>query len=294
MPPIRKHWGSTKGPRSLQKRLREQRNATGEASSSEDKLLQIAQLRSKVETESSETSISDMMLKKLPQELFDLIERYFYELTFVPGYLYPQGKPRYMGDDPTGTEILDWDRRSKARLSLLRLSKDIYFRYRERMYNENNIVLGSGQVAPRRNKRFHDVIPTRANIELVFGFRDFDLLKYVPGEGFGFREPGLAKCTPDVSTTRPDVSTAKKMCTAWDLKFLTFVRPSWPIDELTLDFRQCYDPDGKWLGYHLIELLDMIYAQKPNRITIRAPDMKKVEDLYRLLRFHGVSWHVHP
>ncbi|KAL8846274.1 MAG: hypothetical protein Q9221_008629 [Calogaya cf. arnoldii] len=282
MSPTKKQSGSTVGSKSLQMRLREQRVATGEASSSRDELLQIAQLRSKVETESTDTSIRDMMLKKLPQELFDLIEHYFYELAFVPGYLYPngklplitQGKPYYLKHNPTDHELSDWNRRSKARPSLLRLSKDIYFRYRERMYNENTIVWGSGRIN-NGGKHLHDVIPTQANIELVFGSRDFET---VPCNKF----------------SKPEEFTTEKMLSAWNLRFLLFGGHTWSIDELTLDFRQCFDPDGKWLGYRLMkEWFGKTRAPKPNRITFLAPDMEKVNELS--LHFHRkISWAFGP
>lgn len=56
-----------------------------------------------IEPSSVDTSIRDMMLQKLPQELYDLIEEYFYELVFTPGYIYPLGKPNNAPEPETRT-----------------------------------------------------------------------------------------------------------------------------------------------------------------------------------------------
>ncbi|KAL8976134.1 MAG: hypothetical protein Q9205_007801, partial [Flavoplaca limonia] len=122
---------------------------------------------------SIDISIRDMMLQKLPQELYDLIEHYFYELTFLSGYIYPLGKP-HLHLERTETKTIACDGRVKARPSLLYLSKDIYARYRKRIYAENTIVWGSGREPQFNMTSSFSGKPIKTNLEIAFGPEDRD------------------------------------------------------------------------------------------------------------------------
>ncbi|KAL8736512.1 MAG: hypothetical protein Q9166_000304 [cf. Caloplaca sp. 2 TL-2023] len=74
--------------------------------------------------------ICNMMLKRLPQELVDMVEDWLYEIAFCPGFVYPLGKP-YLLNNPKGREVRAWEERQNkiARPNLLTLSKYIWLRY---------------------------------------------------------------------------------------------------------------------------------------------------------------------
>ncbi|KAL8671719.1 MAG: hypothetical protein Q9168_003790 [Polycauliona sp. 1 TL-2023] len=248
-----------------------------------------------IESDSSiDTSIRGMMLKKLPQELFDLIEKYFYELTFLPGYIYPLGKPPGLHEDPTGTEAEAWNRRGKVNGSLLCLSKDINSRYRERIYSENTVVWGSGQDPPGYSYicGFQGGrMPT--SIEVVFGPGDRgneSVQVFREHEENNRRQWGGSPSeTPRTERERKAVAVQELLC-AWRTKFLYCGLSKFPLDELTLDFRQCYDADGNWLGTSdgFVKRLITGCEYKPHRITVLAPDAEKKEEIWRIIReVHG-------
>ncbi|KAI4249605.1 MAG: hypothetical protein L6R42_008909 [Xanthoria sp. 1 TBL-2021] len=262
-----------------------------------------------LESDSIDTSIRDMMLQKLSQELLDLIEHYFYELAFLPGYIYPLGKPHLL-DDPTGTEALAWDRRAKAITSLLCLSKDIYCRYSERVYTDNIIVWGSGQKARWIMAYTLDGQPSqrRTSIEVVFGLRDRECtvvkrLREMNSEPPREASNGLSEAERQnpyninelqLAWMRrfSDCAVINELLLAWTLKCHECALQSKPLDEITLDFRQCYDPDGKWLGDELVRQLDLTDLREPSRVTIRAPDLEKEEEISKFLR--TADWDVVP
>ncbi|KAI4279614.1 MAG: hypothetical protein L6R38_005003 [Xanthoria sp. 2 TBL-2021] len=235
-----------------------------------------------IEPNSVDTSIRDMMLQKLPQELYDLIEHYFYELVFTPGapgYIYPLGKPK----DAPEPEAKAYDRRPKARPLLLCLSKDIYHKYRERVYAENTFVWGSGQRHWLCRRPKFSILP--ASLELVFGWADreeCELLKRAPTQI-------LASECPDPAERQLWIS-KEELILAWMWKFSTCGLRSWRLNELTLDFRQCYNDDGEWLGFCLVRGLNMRCVCKPRRITILAPDLEKKQEVLRILETrHGIA-----
>ncbi|KAI4100708.1 MAG: hypothetical protein LQ339_005385 [Xanthoria mediterranea] len=232
-----------------------------------------------MELDSVGTSIGDMMLQKLPQELYDLIERHFYQLVFTPGYFYPHGKPK----DATESEITAYDRRHKARPMLLCLSTDVYRKYRERVYAENTCVWASGQnpLWPLIGTEF-GALPT--SLEVAFGPAD--------------RKCRVLSC---VRPTRPRVFDPcippleqllifkEELMLAWISKFCMVVgADSGPLTAITLDFRQCYDDDGEWQGARLVTevLKDFSFildcARKQTRVTILAPDDEKTVEIFRI------------
>ncbi|KAL8748574.1 MAG: hypothetical protein Q9199_008155 [Rusavskia elegans] len=227
-----------------------------------------------IEPNSVDTSIRDMMLQKLPQELYDLIEEYFYELVFTSGYIYPLGKPNNAPEPETRT----YERRPKARPLLLCLSKDIYHEYRERVYAENTCVWGSGQGQIRwlcKRPKF-SILP--ASLEVVFGGADreeCELLKRAPTDILASECPDPAECQLWISK--------EELILAWMCKFSACGLRSGRLNELTLDLRQCYNDDGEWLGFCLVTALNMRRACKPRRITILAPDLEKKQEVLRIL-----------
>ncbi|KAI4229957.1 MAG: hypothetical protein L6R36_000466 [Xanthoria steineri] len=239
------------------------------------------------------TSIGAMMRQKLPQEIYDLIEHHFYQLTFLPGYVYPLGKPHF--DDPASPEAQDWARRAKARPELLGLSKDIYARYRSRIYTENIVVWGSGQQTWRDNRPsvFSGAPRKRTSIEIVFGRRD--LQSCTTAKRRSIRPRPLATTNPQDhdrlvasdTTERENSRKCTDLLLAWRHKFRECALRNYPLEEMTIDFRQCHGPDGKWLGDWLALYSALADYRKPKRVTIRAPDLEKKASISRQIRMYG-------
>ena len=233
---------------------------------------------------SIDTSIRDMMLQKLPQELYDLIEHDFYELTFLPGYIYPLGRPR-LHLERTETKALACDGRVKARPSLLCLSKDIYARYRDRVYAENTIMWGSGREPQFNMTSSFSGNPIKTNLEIAFGPEDRDC-KVV--NRWREIEPTLHQVlNTRLTETQLKLLAIEELLLAWRSKLAFCGLLTWELDELTLDFWQCNDADGEWLGCDIMRQLDTTCAYTPNRITVLAPDAEKKEEIWEIIRkFH--------
>ncbi|CAL8575298.1 hypothetical protein XPA_001232 [Xanthoria parietina] len=249
-----------------------------------------------LEATNNTTSIGAMMRQKLPQEICDLIEHHFYQLTFLPGYVYPLGKPHF--DDPASPEAQDWARRAKARPELLGLSRDVYKRYRPRIYTENIVVWGSGQQTwwDRTSAFSAGASQERTSVEIVFGRRDVETLPKAETRGFA------GPAGPLIPTKRQDHDLLvlaweeaerqkrreiNELLLAWRLKLVECDFHSFPLDEMTIDCRQCHAPDGEWLGDQLVYHFILPKYRKPNRITIRAPDLEKKESISRQIRMYG-------
>ncbi|KAI4275054.1 MAG: hypothetical protein LQ337_003497 [Flavoplaca oasis] len=233
---------------------------------------------------SIDTSIRDKMLQKLPQELYDLIEHYFYELTFLPGYIYPLGRPR-SHLDWTEIKTLACEGRVEARPSLLCLNKDIYAQYRKRVYAENTIVWGSGREPQFNMTSSFSGNPIKTNLEIAFGPEDRDC-KMV--KRWREIEPTLHQ----VMNTRLTESQLKllaveELLLAWRSKLAFCGLLTWELDDLTLDFQRCFGANGQWLGCHIMKQLDTTCAYTPNRITVLAPDAEKKKEIWNIIRkFH--------
>ncbi|CAL8580523.1 hypothetical protein XPA_006244 [Xanthoria parietina] len=232
-----------------------------------------------MELDSVGTSIGDMMLQKLPQELFDLIEHHFYQLVFLPGYFYPHGKPKNAPE----SEIAIYDRRPKARPMLLCLSTEIYRTYRERVYAENTCVWAAGQTSswPLLGSEF-GAPPT--SLEVAFGPADHKcrVLSCVRPTRPRVFDP----CIPPLEQL---LIYKEELMLAWISKFCMLVgADSGPLTELTLDFRQCYNDDGESQGARLVTevLKDFSFildsARKQTRVTILAPDDEKTVEIFKV------------
>ncbi|CAO1598080.1 hypothetical protein XANCAGTX0491_001853 [Xanthoria calcicola] len=231
-----------------------------------------------------------MMRQKLPQEIYDLIEHHFYQLTFLPGYVYPLGQPHF--DDPASPEAQDWARRAKARPELLGLSKDVYKRYRPRIYTENIVVWGSGQQTWRDRTDVPSGAPRkRMSIEIVFGRRDLQSCTTAKRRGILPRPLATTNRDYELLVASDAEREKSRKCTdlvlAWRRKFRECALRSYPLEEMTIDFRQCHGPGGKWLGDWLALYFALADYRKPNRVTIRAPDLEKKESISRQLRMYS-------
>ncbi|KAL8736496.1 MAG: hypothetical protein Q9166_000288 [cf. Caloplaca sp. 2 TL-2023] len=100
----------------------------------------------------------DLMYKKLPQELIDMIEHWTYEILFCPGFIYPRiSKPSSLIKPPNMVESREF--KGTARPALLCLSPQVYDKYHLRMLCENTWVIGTGPCTAR----FLYNLPSTAN-----------------------------------------------------------------------------------------------------------------------------------
>ncbi|KAL8649486.1 MAG: hypothetical protein Q9226_005559 [Calogaya cf. arnoldii] len=183
--------------------------------------------------DSMDKTLGEMMLHKLPQELYDQIGHCFVDMLFTPGdpgYIYPLGRP----EGAPESEVKTYGERPKPIPSLLYLSKGVDAEYRERVYAKNVFVYGSGQspkgiMGPPLN--FGNL---RANAEVAFGLADYECLT----------PPGHPLFDDIPSRLRELLIGRQMLLLNWTRKLSNIMLQWTRMDELTLDFRQCYD--FKW------------------------------------------------
>ncbi|KAL8736500.1 MAG: hypothetical protein Q9166_000292 [cf. Caloplaca sp. 2 TL-2023] len=265
-----------------------------------------------------------LMHRTLPQEMLDLIEEWFCEMVFCPGYIYTKSYPRKRwSHEPLGEYA--------AGPSLLTLNKRVLARYERRMWAENTWVIGVGDPSLTTDFLFESGSGRRlciSRVEMAFTIRDSDKCweAYSPTGGLDMigtlpkewveANKGCAKESLD-KNDQPGVKgdaygTTHESFEEWCAGELVqdYRQPlevlshqamtyelleiwSWkwyaltrlPLAELLLDFTECYGPDGQWLG------LDVAYDMDPvvgdifaAALKVRAPDVEKERELLKIIR----------
>lgn len=67
----------------------------------------------------------------------------------------------------------------------------------------------------------------------------------------------------------------------WWEKFSTVF--NLPLTALTLDFTECYGPDGDWLGTELAKSFEALEKGWPATFMVHAPDLEKKDEIERLM-----------
>lgn len=96
-------------------------------------------------------------IHNLPQELVDIIEGYFLESVFCPGYFLPQIHHQ-------ASHTWNKETRPIARPDMLRLNKEIYRKYLPRIWTENTCVVKTG------NGKYLEMIPVQGHREDPYGY----------------------------------------------------------------------------------------------------------------------------
>ncbi|KAL8703802.1 MAG: hypothetical protein Q9201_003017 [Fulgogasparrea decipioides] len=160
-----------------------------------------------------------------------------------------------------------------AKPTLLGISQDVSDKYKERMWTEDTFVIGKGKRDDTMD--FLDQIHLLdfrliQKVHLAFTNRDHYDRKYFL-RVFSTPAPG----DPD----RDDYIrwANKSLRDIWWDKF--YAIEDLRLEELTLDFTECYGFDGRWLGLELVEELNYLGEGIPADLRILAPDQEKRKDL---------------
>ncbi|KAL9603181.1 MAG: hypothetical protein Q9219_001384 [cf. Caloplaca sp. 3 TL-2023] len=196
-------------------------------------------------------------IQSLPQELMDQIEDWVYEMSFSPAFLEDIGHP----DCP-------------ARPALLKVSRRVYTKYLSRLQYEHTYIIDIGK--PVFTTAFLSCRndSTVYKIDLRFTIRDIDDY-YVPARFMkqlnnasdeeaklhGLLHTGhsnpinridqyfLPSQTDEESLHNAEMT--QELVEIWCEKWTTV--SSLTLTELTLDFSECYNFDGEWIGQDFVD-----------------------------------------
>ncbi|KAL8787209.1 MAG: hypothetical protein Q9213_002320 [Squamulea squamosa] len=207
--------------------------------------------------------VCTMMLRKLPQELVDMVEEWIYEISFCPGYLYPAGEPLPFSTPDGQPQHESRKRRNQiASPRLLTLSRFVKNKYRTRMYTDNIVVIDRNRCRCFLDIPYGSVAYPMRKFEVIFGKADPAIIRL--------------KLLPDPYM---------------DYQILDADEFS-EVSQLTLDFRECYDAEGNWLGLELARNLDPLVkltngecsSRLPANFKVLGPDTEKEVQLVQIIR----------
>ncbi|KAL8647011.1 MAG: hypothetical protein Q9226_006609 [Calogaya cf. arnoldii] len=201
-----------------------------------------------------------LMYVKLPQELLDKIKHMLFESAFCPGFVFPH-------QQSSSTDTILWKGRSydKVKPQLLSISKTILAKYERRMWDENTFVIGD---------------------------MPYDKGNTIPGEE---REPQWPSKRARSWWSRVDLLDPRSRVERLENHLLYHL---WVgkgnllgllvLDEVTLDFTECYGPRANWLGDKFADFPPLFMYKRPDVLNVIAPDEEKRELLYRKIMANNV------
>ncbi|KAL8646342.1 MAG: hypothetical protein Q9210_006194 [Variospora velana] len=197
-------------------------------------------------------------IQKLPKELQNQIEETIYKLVFFPGLLHPPISALYDANA----------QKHHTNTDLLTVDKHVCSKYRERMWAENTLVIGS--IKPRFLKNLVEGQPAacRSIRKVYLSFSTEDL-------GYG---PDAQPQDPRVPADHPQQSELFYLALTrrWLVKAF-YINQLCPwLEELTLDVTDADAPNGRWKAQHfvyfyLLGYLRSSFGKIPN-LKIRARD----------------------
>ncbi|CAO1604341.1 hypothetical protein XANCAGTX0491_007900 [Xanthoria calcicola] len=220
------------------------------------------------------------LIQNLPLELFDQIQETVYELAFCPGFGFPHRQTSQGTCEWNGTLY------NTTRPQLLRISKAVRESYQTRIFSENIFVIGPGQT--HRTLRFLGIgerrhpLPIRS-AHASFSYRDLgeDWAEHFPMCDVG----GAPPSEEDWATTQhlkeqksrldreadPSYAlTLARLKDTWRAKYWRLMEL--PLEELTLDFTQCYGKYNVWLGRYMAWFIRARLPPAPSGLRVIAPD----------------------
>ncbi|KAI4112736.1 MAG: hypothetical protein LQ338_008281, partial [Usnochroma carphineum] len=191
------------------------------------------------------------MYRTCSQETVDQIRDTVFDSLFCDGFVHPQ---QHFNHELTSG--CDEGSNCVARPALLSsFGKRVFTDWQLRFWRENTFIIGTGE--PYMSTDFLDFLPEEAHdhinkIDLTFTIRDLDdswaevlYAKFIAYEEFGQEhKEGRLRYYEQLTIDLERI---------WFDKFYTV--HCLPLRELTLDFFECYGPDGDWLGTRLAEML---------------------------------------
>ncbi|KAI4222164.1 MAG: hypothetical protein L6R36_006359 [Xanthoria steineri] len=214
-------------------------------------------------------------IHKLPQELVDMIEGYFLETIFCPGYFLPQIHHQ-------ASHTWNAETRPIARPDMLRLNREIYRKYRLRIWTENTCVVKTGG-----SRKYLEMIPVLGHREDPWSYLIEQCTQHSPSLAAELtfqqsRENGtsLHEDNENDTPTEPLRNTLDLFC-AGVVKRLLGKLSEMSLSEMSvmkipLLFTDRYDAAGAWGGIELPEDITMlpvrrhIHLQKHARILWKA------------------------
>lgn len=216
------------------------------------------------------------LIQSLPLELFDQIRETVYELAFCPGFAFPHRQNSQGTYEWNGTVY------NTTRPQLLRVSKAVSESYQTKIFSENIFVVGPGQ--PDRTLRFLGLtypLPIR-RAHASFSYRDL-------GEDWAAQLPiGVAPPSEEDSANTPYLKwkirraafngkPEQSYCAAqarliglWTAKYCRLMQL--PLEELTLDFTECYGGCNEWLGNFVAKFIRVRSPPARSSLRVIAPD----------------------
>ncbi|KAI4232617.1 MAG: hypothetical protein LQ349_004890 [Xanthoria aureola] len=219
------------------------------------------------------------LIQSLPLELFDQIRETVYELAFCPGFAFPHRQNSQGTYEWNGTVY------NTILPQLLRISKDVRESYQTKIFSENIFVVGPGQTD--RTLRFlglgerrHPLPIRRAHAS--FSYRDLgeDWAEQLPigvappSEEDSANPPYLKrKIRRAAFNGKPEQSYCAAQARLIGLWIAKYGRLSQlPLEELTLDFTECYGGCNEWLGSYVAKMVRVGSPPARSSLRVIAPD----------------------
>lgn len=249
------------------------------------------------------------MYKKCPQEVVDHIQYWLFEIVFCPGHLYINRYP--------GIETCGWPKTSPGRPTLLSLSKGILSKYEQRLWTENTFILASvGDLLDGQDgtweeiDKLHIAVTIRdigtgwaESIPPPGTYPEYDSRTFSENDdGSGLSSlvvlsgvleghdmvPKSHACDKDSMPLAQGARLCyqckdKELAGRWLTKLRVALHLGLKLEQLTLDFTECYSSRGYWLGNILADELGSIREDLPDELEVLAPDPQKRKELLALI-----------
>ncbi|KAL8901917.1 MAG: hypothetical protein Q9207_004958 [Kuettlingeria erythrocarpa] len=241
-------------------------------------------------------------IQNLPTELSNMIMASLWQEAFCPGNVYLPAhrdyqKLRRCAIDP-----------SAAKPTLLALSKGVFVDFEHRFWGENTFVIGVGEPLDFQESGFMGWLPEEASeyvkkVHVKFSTRDLGP-RYTPSlrRDHPCWEPDPwdkvngssgSSATPQAqfNSGRLEISEPHRDWHACQMTELhrIWLEKNWALydlrlDELTLDFLECYATDGRWIGDQVAETMGPFLHGLPRSLTIIAQDQDMRENIEGIVR----------
>ncbi|KAI4260335.1 MAG: hypothetical protein L6R42_004090 [Xanthoria sp. 1 TBL-2021] len=218
-----------------------------------------------------------VLIQGLPQELFDKIQETVYELAFCPGFAFPHRQ--------TNQGTYEWNGilYNTTRPQLLSISKAVLAKYSTKIFSENLFVVGSGMTQHTLcflGIGWRHPLPIR-RAYASFRYRDLGedwakllpICEAIPTEEDWVNLPYLKQKRHlesfDTRNDRSHRAAETKLIGLWSAKYWRLRQL--PLDELTLDFTECYGGYNTFLGIFAAQILRLRALSAPPGLRVIAP-----------------------
>ncbi|KAL8918098.1 MAG: hypothetical protein Q9208_007538 [Pyrenodesmia sp. 3 TL-2023] len=186
---------------------------------------------------SPDAHLAYLIQTKLPQELRDEVLDWVLDMELCPGIFHPDKPPRF---------------------ELLGVSKRLQQKYEKRIWSANTFVVGNPKFPYIPYRHFRLQLPSRAphnitKVHLSFSIRDLgDRWASFWPKHIAQKYPGITtgedtlKMVEDYHPHHYANNLSVSLFRVWSLK--GSVVNGMPLEELTLDFSECYDFKDQWQG----------------------------------------------